>query len=367
MKKGNPEQEKFLRMLWKTCFGDSKAYEDFYFQRVYPQNKVYTIEDKGMLHLNPYLCRTEKKMETLHYIVGVATKENCRRQGIMRRLLFWALEDMYMEKEPFTYLMPADIRYYEPFSFVSVCSENKEKVKGSSCQPEEIIFADYRQLKEELSKEEWEVLLCRIAEWLSRHYFVFAEHNMEYFDLLCEEKICQEGAVIFCFQKENKSEKASVPGQFLGFFAYGKDGGDVAVEQYVLLEEVPAQARQMIERLVSYYFEETQQVTIVHHFPYMVRIVNALSCMEAFADCFKEFAFNHKTIQLTDSVLKKNNGTYLFCLEEERIMVSKSENTVVSEDNHVKGLEAVCMTVQELGEYIFCQREEKRIFFAEVI
>lgn len=361
------KQEKFLRMLWKTCFGDSKAYEDFYFQTVYLQNKVYTIEDKGMLHLNPYLCRIGKHTEVLNYIVGVATKENCRRQGIMRRLLFGALKDMYMSKKPFTYLMPADTRYYEPFSFVSVCSGNKEKIMGSSCKTDDIIFADYRQLKAALSEEEWEVLLCRIAEWLDGRFYVFAEHNRKYFDLMCAEKTCQEGAVIFCFQKEKGPAKASVHGQFLGFFAYGKDGGDVAVEQYVLSEEDPALARHMIKQLVSYYFEETQPVTIVHHFPYMVRIVNALSCMEIFSDCFREFASNNQTIQLTDSVLTENSGAYLFYLEEGHVMISKSEYTGLSEEYPAQSLETVCMTVEELAEYIFCQREGKNVFFAEVV
>ena len=113
------------RNLWRQCFHDPEAYEEFYFDNVYPNNRVYFEEDKGMLHLNPYLCHVGMKERILHYIVGVATDERYRRCGIMRNLLQRALLDMREEQEPFTYLMPADVRYYEPFGFVSAKEEER--------------------------------------------------------------------------------------------------------------------------------------------------------------------------------------------------------------------------------------------------
>ena len=44
--------------LWRTIFKDPEAYEVFYFQTIYPKNRVLALEkdDKiaGMIHLNPY-------------------------------------------------------------------------------------------------------------------------------------------------------------------------------------------------------------------------------------------------------------------------------------------------------------------------
>lgn len=123
--KDKKREEESLRRLWRECFRDPLSYEDFYFTHVYRKNTVYTIKGKGMLHLNPYFCMVEGREITLHYIVGVATRESERRKGVMRKLLEQALTDLHGDREPFTYLMPADVRYYQPFDFVSISREQE--------------------------------------------------------------------------------------------------------------------------------------------------------------------------------------------------------------------------------------------------
>ena len=97
------------RKLWRQCFHDPQYYEDFYFETVWPKNHVYLSEEKGMLHLNPYPNYIHGKTYELHYIVGVATDERYRRQGVMTTLMAQALSDMWDAREPITYLMPADV------------------------------------------------------------------------------------------------------------------------------------------------------------------------------------------------------------------------------------------------------------------
>ena len=65
--------EQSLRSLWQTCFHDPQHYEDFYFDKVYANNKVYAIKDMGMVHVNFYRCKVLGHDMTLPYIVGVAT------------------------------------------------------------------------------------------------------------------------------------------------------------------------------------------------------------------------------------------------------------------------------------------------------
>jgi len=107
--------------LWQDCFGDSKEYTDFYFKWKVKDNRILTIY-KGetlcsMLHLNPYLLSVRGKEVSANYIVGVATKKEERRQGLMKILLEKALHQMYLEKMPFTYLMPAAEAIYTPYDF----------------------------------------------------------------------------------------------------------------------------------------------------------------------------------------------------------------------------------------------------------
>jgi predicted acetyltransferase len=78
-----------IRPLWETVFAeDSKEFTDYYFAHKAEQNLVFIREVEGtpvsMLHLTPYLTG---ELEPVCYIVGVATDEKFRRQGLMAELL----------------------------------------------------------------------------------------------------------------------------------------------------------------------------------------------------------------------------------------------------------------------------------------
>ena len=341
-------EEEFLRSLWRECFEDPAEYEDFYFENVYRQNKVYEIPEKGMLHLNPYRCMVQGKEVLLHYIVGVATKESARRQGIMRRLLGTALEDMYREKEPFTYLMPADVRYYQPFGFVSISKkqENARCFEESGLETEKIRFVGYEEFLDAYDKKRQQEILQFINQMLSKRYRIFAKHDKAYFDLLWEEKRCQGGEVVFCFDAEGK--------EIQGFFAYGMDKEKMHVEQYLLEDEE-----------IALYGKCKNAVPVLHHFPFMVRIVQVEVFLSLFAKSFYEFAVEGKRLRVTDAILAKNNGIYTFQFVENQIVVKKQQ--INEWDTGTMWDET--MTVEELAEFIFCgeHAKENQVFFAEVV
>lgn len=108
-----------IRPLWETVFAeDSKEFTEYYFTYKVEQNLVFTREADGvpvsMLHLTPYLTGN---LEPVCYIVGVATEEKFRRQGLMADMMKEALQFMWEEHQPFTFLMPANPAYYTPFGF----------------------------------------------------------------------------------------------------------------------------------------------------------------------------------------------------------------------------------------------------------
>ena len=121
-----------IRDLWQEAFHDPEAFADYYFEQVFPKNQVLVAKEKdgirSMLHLNPYVWNCQQII--FHYIVGVATRENCRRQGYMARCLTKALQDMEGNGEPFTYLMPANPEYYKPFQFVEWKKEQRWEWKA---------------------------------------------------------------------------------------------------------------------------------------------------------------------------------------------------------------------------------------------
>lgn len=111
--------------MWEDNFHDPVSYANFYFNEVYGKNEVLLNEEmsadenivKGMLHLNPYTLHVKGQQAEAKYIVGVATDEEYRRQGVMRELLVKTFQELRSRGELFTYLMPADENYYLPFDF----------------------------------------------------------------------------------------------------------------------------------------------------------------------------------------------------------------------------------------------------------
>lgn len=111
--------------MWEDNFHDPVSYANFYFNEVYGKNEVLLNEEmsadenivKGMLHLNPYTLHVKGQQAEVKYIVGVATDEEYRRQGVMRELLVKIFQELRSRGELFTYLMPADENYYLPFDF----------------------------------------------------------------------------------------------------------------------------------------------------------------------------------------------------------------------------------------------------------
>lgn len=339
-----------LRRLWRDCFHDPSVYEDYYFKNVYPHNVVYVFWQKqesgsrisGMLHLNPYLCSVEGKTLPLSYIVGVATEKEARRQGIMRRLLGRALWDLYVQKTPFTYLMPADVQYYLPFDFVSVSGKEEKSIAADTeFENSGIVYVDYYNLKDYCG-ENMDALFSRVDIWLGAHYSGFASHNREYFELLAKEKESENGAVIFCFQK------TLLPENLLGFFAFGREEEKIIVEQNVLFEPI-----------------KWNLTGILCVYPFMVRVVHIERFLALFADCFLEYAVNGRRLFVEDTLLgemRTQQGKedvreiYTFEQKEKQISVHRQDS----------GEYDIKMTVSELAQFVF-EKKGKKLFFAEMV
>ncbi|MGN0154107.1 MAG: GNAT family N-acetyltransferase [Lachnospiraceae bacterium] len=329
----------FFRNLWSHCFDDPEAYEDFYFSQVYPDNVVYAIKEKGMLHLNPYLCSVLKTEYMLHYIVGVGTHVSQRRKGIMRQLLEQALWDMYGKKEPFTYLMPADVRYYEPFGFVSISSEEENVCcKVFEKTEKKIHFLSYKELEGRFTERQRNALFSKTDHLLKEQYQIYAVHDAGYFQRLFYEKYCQGGDVVFCFEEE----------EFCGFFAYAVDGERRYVEQYVLEKE------EQLSSCLGAYFDGKE--CIVCRFPFMLRVVHVETFLNLFSGCFLEFLDEGKALQVKDVILTGNDGIYRFVKKGNAVCCIREEDTQMP---------VVHMTTADLAEYV--SESGIAVYFAEIV
>ena len=116
--------------LYRAAFPEDKdAFVEYYYSYVTRDNKILVLEQEeeisSMLHLNPYRLSVNGVPVDAYYYVAVATKAECRHQGMMRKLLVKSLNDIHKEGHPFTYLMPANRAIYEPFDFRIVYQQKK--------------------------------------------------------------------------------------------------------------------------------------------------------------------------------------------------------------------------------------------------
>ena len=121
---------------------------------------------------------------TAHYIVAVATRKEIRRQGIMRKMLHRVLNDMAERGEPFTYLIPADKAYYEPFDFVFVMDWTEIEITGEA-------GAVTESLESFQEAETQEVL--RFLNRQIRSYDIYTVIDPEYLQQAAKEAKSQDG------------------------------------------------------------------------------------------------------------------------------------------------------------------------------
>lgn len=106
------DKKKQMVNLWHTCFGDSDAFTQLFFDRVYKDENALTIEKGGQivsaLQMLPYTmtyCGTEISVA---YISGACTLPSERGQGLMRRLIQESFEVMRSRQIALTTLIPAN-------------------------------------------------------------------------------------------------------------------------------------------------------------------------------------------------------------------------------------------------------------------
>ncbi|MBQ7765470.1 MAG: GNAT family N-acetyltransferase [Lachnospiraceae bacterium] len=292
-----------IRPLWEKVFAeDSKEFTEYYFANKAERNLVFirTDDEKivSMLHLTPFITG---QMEPVCYIVGVATEEAYRRQGLMADLLKEALQFMWEEGQPFTFLMPANPAYYTPFQFTYVYDKPVWKLNeavfpmhyletAAKYEAEfHLVIKGKGSLQIKVAQEEQMALLADFAnDMLKANADCYMLRNANYYKLLKKELVAQKGNLFF----------VELEGRIKGIFAY------------VCEKDQPA----FQEVIVDADLADWQMVDVSEHKPMiMARILRieeflcGLSCMGS-VDILMD---------VIDPVLTQNSGVYhLYATEE---------------------------------------------------
>lgn len=233
IRKLEPHEHARTRFLYEAVFPeDDQKFVDYYYKWKTKDNIIYVAEDgtgiHAMVHLNPFRVSVKGKICTLHYIVAVATEKEYRHQGLMRKLLAEAEQEMQEAGERLTFLMPASEKIYEPFGYRFFAWQRKG-VLGIS--PREC-GKEHRKAKQPVDNINEEILraaalpekpgnyICRpaeekeytaLAEFVNRElessFDLFVYRDGAYYERLCEEQKCQSGAVmVICGEQKSRKE-----------------------------------------------------------------------------------------------------------------------------------------------------------------
>lgn len=237
------------RALWKSCFEDSEAYMDYYFKEKCKDNEILVDTENNhvvsMVHLNPYELMWQGKKIKSYYIVGVATEEVFRKQGRMRKLLEQAFSEMRQERIPFTFLMPANKRIYEPFTFQTIYRQERILLKGIevSLMKAAELGRDNKsiQMKElvELSDREWQELIAYCDKKLSDEFDVYVVRDEKYYRDLQSEMEAMQGKVMV-FQNQNN--------EMAGVLSFGSENGYLEVIEALIDTSF---TKEILERLME--------------------------------------------------------------------------------------------------------------------
>lgn len=308
------------RKLYEEIFDeDSPAFVDYYFRVKAAENEIFVVENEkqeilATLHLNPYKMMFCGEKAKTNYIVAVATRADCRYQGMMRSLLQASLQEMYRREETFTWLMPAAEAIYRPFGFRFIYEKNKMTVTADVLQRAETdenwqIHSDQEVsgdiFCEEAKKEDLAELACFAEKQLSKLAEVYTVHDIAYFEQRMQEVGCEGGSLIL-IRKEKE-----ICGYFLAL-KKDREAWEIVVEDAVQKKAFPA---------VLHWFGASEEKCTFTAFPQIWEqyaqsenvpaIMGRLVHLERFVCCLKIKKEQEWKIRLTDSLIPENNGYFI--------------------------------------------------------
>ncbi|WP_099468580.1 GNAT family N-acetyltransferase [Konateibacter massiliensis] len=331
------------RSLWETTFGeDSKEFTDFYYNNKIADNSIWVARENeqilSMAQLNPYQIHLGAAIVPAHYIVGVATLEEYRRQGLMRTVLEAALQQMYDNQEPLTYLMPAKEEYYVGFDFVSVYYQNKGVLVGNNEETSLRCVNPSEKEMKELARFSEEILL--------EHYSVFAHRDYRYYEMLKTQFQAEHGEIV-CVYDGNI---------LVGYFFYGEYDSIEVMEPVCLPQyrsefpSVLAKKFEGFEKEINVtafdFLNEDDFKNIVTKPATMVRIVS----LEKFVRYLTATSPIELIVKLEDSFIEQNNGIF-------SIHIGMHHSKVEA----VEEIPEIMLTIRELSAICFYNEIPKSV------
>ncbi len=390
---------KTARSLWEEVFHeDSIQFTDYYFEYKADKNIGYVLGQApydAMMYRTPYVLQIGKVRKEISYIVGVATRKECRHRGYMRKLLMHSFGEMYKEKQPFAFLMPVNPAIYEPFDFryvyerdvwrlkepermvaflETLTSDGTEK-KSSKRKPSvaEVIsreemqegveeetenelaaaeFADssfpeygtdnalnglysVRNLRKHFPEFPIMNLLAEFAnQYLKEHYNIYVYRDVAYYEMQLKESEAQNGDIYVLFEQ----------GGMKAFFLYARE------EDEIFLQEVMETEVGILDFLQKSENKKPVIMARIIHLEEMMKLVRGKENIELL-------------IEIEDELIPENAGIYQWEITPQGSRVTKFSQGIISKEcKKERKIPQISMHIRELAPNILT-----RIFINEIV
>ena len=282
------EEKGKSRRLYEICFPEDTAkFIDYYYEEKCRDNEIIVLENEGkicsMIHANPFVVDCCGQKAAVHYLVAVATDPAYRRQGCMRRLLRKLLLEERDRGEPFSFLMPANPAYYEPFGYRYWKSQRVWELDDGQVEKLQDYVLRRNACTERVDNKE----LAQISnQILDEKFDLYIPRNASYYERMRKEQQSEGGAVVPVYSEN---------GKMCGSFCYSmEDGFEIREPLWqadVILSGEPE------EKLLP-----KEQIKSVM----MGRVLNLSAFVKLlrFSDVYEE------TVHIRDELLPENNGCY---------------------------------------------------------
>lgn len=224
------------RALYEEVFQDSKAYTDYFYEKVQKDGICFVAEQNdeiiSELFLLPKRLICENKIIKALYVYGVATKEQYRGQGCMDKLMKEAFYYAKGSSIGLLYLIPVHPALYERYGFRTVKQgeiriwELSEKESAEMTEYKfEPVFEFYDELYQEINSLEKRIeksygLYVDSCSKNGFSYNIYPLRDKEYLaDRIYLAKT--EGGGMYLIRKEN--------GELTGFIITGEEEGEIVI------------------------------------------------------------------------------------------------------------------------------------------
>lgn len=170
-----------LKKLWAECFFEEQTPVDLFFACNADSFSAYCVKDGDKVVSALYLLPAELNGKKAHYLCGASTCNEYRKQGIMGRLIEYALDDARKNGDIYSVLFPANetlYSFYSKFGYVPECTAKRLSLTRGQLETDSKNMSyekpDFEQLQKACFKNNFLLQNNKFVEFAIRYYGFYA-------------------------------------------------------------------------------------------------------------------------------------------------------------------------------------------------